>query len=56
MMLYHLDDRMVSKNHWTEIYVIITVTTMFFEEVRAVKEIDRSSTRLKNFVSLKGTA
>jgi hypothetical protein len=38
MMLYHLDGRntFVIPN-WTEIYVIITVSTMFCEEGRKVK-------------------
>ncbi|UJR07511.1 hypothetical protein I4U23_011800 [Adineta vaga] len=35
MMLYHLDRRdTFDIPHWTEIYVIITVSTMFCEEVR----------------------
>ncbi|UJR29010.1 hypothetical protein I4U23_010228 [Adineta vaga] len=34
MMLYHLDSRSLVEIHWTEIYVIITVSTMFCEEVR----------------------
>ena len=38
MMLYHLDARGTFViPHWTEIYVIITVSTMFVEEVRRVK-------------------
>ncbi|CAF4324388.1 unnamed protein product, partial [Rotaria sordida] len=35
MMLYHLDGRNTFDiPHWTEIYVIITVSTMLVEEVR----------------------
>ncbi|CAF0984122.1 unnamed protein product [Adineta steineri] len=35
MMLYHLDSPNTLKiPHWTEIYVIITVSTMFCEEIR----------------------
>jgi len=38
MMLYHLDRRDTFViPHWTEIYVIITVSTMFCEEARKVK-------------------
>ncbi len=38
MMLYHLDSRMQAKiPHWTEFYVILTVTAMFCEEGRKVK-------------------
>ena len=37
MMLYQLDERSSFEiPHWTEIYVIITVSTMFCEEVRKV--------------------
>jgi len=37
MMLYHLDRRDTFViPHWTEIYVIITVSTMFIEEGRKV--------------------
>jgi hypothetical protein len=39
MMLYHLDRRDTFViPHWTEIYVIITVSTMFCEEARKVKK------------------
>jgi hypothetical protein len=38
MMLYHLDNPdTFTIPHWTEIYVIITVASMFCEEVRKVK-------------------
>jgi len=38
-MLYHLDARdTFDIPHWTEIYVIITVSTMFIEEIRKVTE------------------
>ena len=38
MMLYHLDSRNTFViPHWTEIFVIITVSTMFCEEARKVK-------------------
>jgi hypothetical protein len=38
MMLYHLDSPdTFTIPHWTEIYVIITVSTMFCEEIRKVK-------------------
>ena len=37
MMLYHLDSRNTFVIHWTEIYVIITVSTMVIEEGRRVK-------------------
>ncbi len=38
MMLYHLDSRTkVRFPHWTECYVILTVTAMFCEEGRKVK-------------------
>jgi hypothetical protein len=38
MMLYELDRRdTFIIPHWTEIYVIITVSTMFCEEIRKVK-------------------
>jgi len=42
MMLYHLNgrDTFVIPN-WTEIYVIITVSTMFCEEVRKVKIFEK---------------
>jgi len=37
MMLYHLDSPdTFTIPHWTEIYVIITVSTMFCEEIRKV--------------------
>ncbi|CAF1242408.1 unnamed protein product [Adineta steineri] len=37
MMLYHLDSGDPDiKPHWTEIYVIITISTMFCEEVRKI--------------------
>ena len=37
MMLYHLDRRDTFViPHWTEIYVIITVSTMVCEEIRKV--------------------
>jgi len=40
MMLYHLDGRdKIDTPHWTEIYVIITVSTMLCEEIRKVKLI-----------------
>ena len=40
MMLYELDQRdTFTIPHWTEIYVIITVSTMFCEEIRKVKFI-----------------
>jgi hypothetical protein len=39
MMLYHLDGRNTFDiPHWTEIYVIITVSTMLCEEIRKVEE------------------
>lgn len=39
MMLYHLDRRDTFViPHWTEIYVIITISTMFCEEIRKVLE------------------
>lgn len=50
MMLYRFDNRMVSKNHWTEIYVIITVTTMLYEEVRKVKKNGFFFFTLKQFL------
>lgn len=38
MILYKLDGRNTFDiPHWTEIYVIITVSTMFCEEIRRVK-------------------
>ncbi len=41
MMLYHLDNPdTFTIPHWTEIYVIITVGTMFCEEIRKVKLIN----------------
>jgi hypothetical protein len=40
MMLYHLEGRdKIDTPHWSEIYVIITVSTMFCEEIRKVKLI-----------------
>ena len=38
MMLYHFDspNDMGNQYHWTEIFIIITVTTMFVEELRQV--------------------
>ncbi|UJR11905.1 hypothetical protein I4U23_016083 [Adineta vaga] len=36
MMLYHIDNPAISKIHWTEIYVIVTVTTMLLEEIREI--------------------
>ncbi|CAF3683341.1 unnamed protein product [Rotaria sp. Silwood1] len=40
MMLYHLDARNTFDiPHWTEINVIITVSTMLFEEARRAKLI-----------------
>ena len=39
MMLYYLDRSDESPIHWTEIYVIITVSTMLCEEIREVKLI-----------------
>ncbi len=41
-MLYHLNgrDTFVIPN-WTEIYVIITVSTMFCEELRKVKIFEK---------------
>ena len=48
MMLYHFDNSMTTKTHWTEIYVIITVTTMLCEGIREVKKIDHSSSELRN--------
>jgi len=37
MMLYHFDlPSKVTEIHWTEIYVIITISTMLIEEIRSV--------------------
>ncbi len=39
-MLYHLDSPdTFTIPHWTEIYVILTVSTMLCEEIRKVKFI-----------------
>jgi len=36
-MLYHFDlPSKVTEIHWTEIYVIITISTMLIEEIRSV--------------------
>ncbi len=46
MMLYHLDNPdTFTIPHWTEIYVIITVGTMFCEEARKVKLINFNQKR-----------
>lgn len=37
MMLRHLDSRITHDIHWTEIYVILTVSAMLLEEARKVK-------------------
>lgn len=38
MMLYHFDPPLNKKlPHWTEIFVIITVTTILLENIRQVK-------------------
>ena len=38
MMLYHFDPPLNKKlPHWTEIFVIITVTTILLEHIRQVK-------------------
>ncbi|CAF1581453.1 unnamed protein product [Rotaria sp. Silwood1] len=44
MMLYHFDPPMDKKlPHWTEIFVIITVTTILLEHIRQFEVSSRKS-------------